>query len=492
MAKGKVGASILSIITESLYDKPIVVFREYIQNSADSLDKVGDTGNDGNLSAQIWMDKNDLFFLDNGTGINFDKFPNAMIDIANSGKTKTKSIGYKGIGRLSGIPYCSALSFINIIDYKERVFQEYDINCDKYREIQKSDTYRDLDFVPLMELIGGLVDTPDIDGIISVINKYDDLFANRNTGFLVVLKDISTVLKSVIDDEHFLDNLGWLLPVPFLPELVTQSIENANSYELFAELMTKSAPNSEETIPAKSFDIFYNSNKIHRPLKGDMLRKYLCKSNLDQYAICVHAFSNKKIEIKKENPFSGIRIYIDNMLLCDENELIPALQQYGLIRQGSIFEVIQAVRGIGAMIYITDKVNISANARRTFIDVTDGDSFRFLDLIGEFVNSIFKARYALSRYDAAKRKEDTENEKLNSLKETALQSLESLAHSEIVLEPDEIPVAFEDLSKTEQKRVIKSVIDKELRLNVKTYLSQTEEYNPETCFSDFKTWLGAN
>ena len=125
MVKGKVGASILSIITESLYDKPIVVFREYIQNSADALDKVGDTGNDGNLSAQIWMDKNDLFFLDNGTGIDSDKFPNAMIDIANSGKTKTKSIGYKGIGRLSGIPYCSALSFINIIDYKNRVFQEF-------------------------------------------------------------------------------------------------------------------------------------------------------------------------------------------------------------------------------------------------------------------------------------------------------------------------------------------------------------------------------
>jgi len=32
-----VGAGILNIITESLYDNPIVVFREYVQNSIDSI-----------------------------------------------------------------------------------------------------------------------------------------------------------------------------------------------------------------------------------------------------------------------------------------------------------------------------------------------------------------------------------------------------------------------------------------------------------------------
>lgn len=32
-----VGTGILSVITESLYDNPIVVFREYVQNSVDSI-----------------------------------------------------------------------------------------------------------------------------------------------------------------------------------------------------------------------------------------------------------------------------------------------------------------------------------------------------------------------------------------------------------------------------------------------------------------------
>jgi len=493
MAKGTVGAGIVSIITESLYDKPIVVFREYIQNAVDALDIADSVENGGDFFAKIWMSDNSLLFLDNGTGIKSDRFQQTMKSIADSGKTKTENLGYKGIGRLSGIPYCSKLSFINIIDYGKRNFQEYTIDCNKYREMQKSDTYHDLDFDALMSHIGELVESPNIADILSATREHGDLFTNRNTGFLVVLKNITLVLKNVIDDEQFQNDLGWLLPVPFFPELVTSSAGNDRNYELFAELACPNPLDKDASIPAKSFHIFYNGEPIYRPLKNNMLRTYLCKSNLEQYAVCVHTFSNRKIELDRKNPFSGIRIYIDNMLLCDENELIPALQQYGLIRH-STYEVLQSVRGIGAMIFIIDKVNISANARRTFIDVTDEDALNFLELIGEFIDSIFKARYALSGYDSAKRKEDTDNEKLSNLRMNALQSLEILARSDITLEVEEKPepVEFDSLSKTEQKRIVKNTITKELNSQIKKYLSQIEDCNPDTCFSDFKIWLSAN
>ena len=45
-------------------------------------------------------------FLDNGKGIKTDDFCNEMIKIGNSSKKRTKNLGYKGIGRLSGVPYC--------------------------------------------------------------------------------------------------------------------------------------------------------------------------------------------------------------------------------------------------------------------------------------------------------------------------------------------------------------------------------------------------
>ena len=496
MIKGTVGAGILSIITESLYDKPIVVFREYVQNSVDALSKTEAIGDANDLSVKIWANNNNtaLFFLDNGTGIQSDKFQDAMKTIANSGKIKTENIGYKGIGRLSGIPYCKTLSFVNIIDYSQCKFQKYDIDCSAYGEIQKSDSFHDLDFDMLMSKIGTLESDPNCKNILKIIEAHADLFADRNTGFLVMLKDISTVLKSVIEDEQFIDNLSWLLPAPFSSEVLSQSFEDTNSSELFEELMTQSIMGDSNSIPAKSYNIFFENEQLYRPLANNMFRKYLCKSDLGQYAVCVHAFSNKKIEIDRKNPFSGIRVYIDNMLLCDENELIPALQQYGLVQRGSISELIQSVRGIGAMIYITDKINISANARRTFIDVTDEDSINFLRLIGEFVDSIFKARYALSGYEAAKRKGDIEDEKLVKAKEDATQSLRILARDNISLEEEDSPahIEFDKLPKTEQKRLIKNSINKELNLAVKRYLSQIEDCDIETCFENFRTWFKAN
>lgn len=483
--KGTVGASIVSIITESLYDKPIIVFREYIQNAADALENAKQNRASDILSAHIWIDNNSLFFLDNGTGIGPTEFETKMTSIASSGKIKTENIGYKGIGRLSGLSYCNNLTFINIIDYANTQFQEYSINGEKYSTERDRESFKGMTFQELMAKIGTLNSSPNVNRIKSIIGKRQSLFASRNTGFLVILEDITPVLNNTIKSEDFLDNLKWLLPVPFSSELKEQR-------ELFDSLGTEPAFEKGSSVPAKYYNIFYNDSPIERPLSSNMLRKYLCRCNMDQYAVCVHAFSNKKIEIERNNPFSGIRIYIDNMLLCDENELIPALQQYGLTNHG-LYELIQTVKGIGAMIYIVDKVNISANARRTFIDVTDEDSLCFLRLLAEFVNNIYQARYALSGYASAKRKEETTHDKLSDLKSKALKSLETLARDEIVIdeEPEEAN-DFDSLSISEKKRIIKNRISKEINSAIKRYLAQTDEFDPDTCFIDFKTWLDAN
>ncbi len=476
--KGIVGASIVSIITESLYDKPIVVFREYIQNAADAMAVIKPSDS---LVAHIWQRDNNLFFLDNGCGINSQSFENKMINIAHSGKSKDKNIGYKGIGRLSGLPYCKNLVFINIVDFQNAVFQEYRIDGDKYLSVRNNESFNQMSFQELMSEIGTLIQTPDPDQIKSIIGEYATIFSSQNTGFLVILEQISPVLQNTINESDFFSNLSWLLPVPFE--------DNIKDSEPFSSLSREAAFDTNPVVPARSFNIWFENNQIKRPLNSDMLRTYLCKSNLEKYAVCVHAFSNKKIAIDKNNPFSGIRIYIDNMLLCDENELIPALQQYGLTNHGA-YELIQTVKGIGAMIYIVDKVNISANARRTFIDITDDDSLNFLKLLGEFVDHIYVARYALSDYHSARAKEDVEKEKISSLREKARKSLENLASSEITIEEEEEkPTDFQSLSITEKKRLIKNRISKEINTALKRYLSQVEEFNPDTCFDDFKIWL---
>ncbi len=479
-----VGANIVSIITESLYDKPIVVFREYIQNSVDAFSNVSTECNSSTLGARIWLHGRDLYFLDNGTGIKHEEFASKMLDIANSNKIKTLNIGYKGIGRLSGLSYCKKLCFINILDYKNSSFQSFTIDGEKYNQIKKSKDFNSMSFTNLMSKIGSF----DYDNSMNSIDnkKIGNLFSERNSGFLVVLKGIKDVLYSTIKDKKFIDSLGWLLPVPFSDEF-----NNHELHELFESLSYEPAFESS-VIPAKAFDIYYENEKIIRPIRTDMLRKYTCKCNLEKYAVCMHTFSNNKIVIDNKNSFSGIRVYIDNMLLCDENELVPALQQYGLTDH-SLYELIQTTKGIGAMIYIVDKLNISPNARRTFIDVTDNDALDFLNLIGEFVNNVYMARYALSNYNSIKRKNETTEEKLIASKKKALEALEILAQDKITM-PEDSPqdVSFDSLNATEKKRIIKSKISKEINSLIKRYLTQTEVFYPDTCFDDFKTWLDAN
>lgn len=137
MSTENVGAGILNIITESLYDKPIVVFREYVQNSVDSFMKAMRNHKEIKLYCKIWNEDKNLYFLDNGNGVEGKDFFEEMKHIAYSGKKRTINIGYKGIGRLSGISYCKELMFVNIISYKENSYQIYNIDCQEYNKIKK-------------------------------------------------------------------------------------------------------------------------------------------------------------------------------------------------------------------------------------------------------------------------------------------------------------------------------------------------------------------
>lgn len=481
MSDSNVGAGILSIITESLYDNPIVVFREYVQNSIDSIYRHSEDIN--KCEIKIWNSDNNLFFLDNGRGIDKERFKDEMIKIGASSKKKQRNLGYKGIGRLSGVPYCKELIFVNIYDYANNKAQIYKIDGKLYEKIKNEEESSSLSFTELMGVIGTYKDCfrlKDNQDISYAVQKYDELLKASNTGFLVFLHDTSKVLNNTIENKDFFEDLRWLLPVDF-----DEDLYNSDQKELFQEL-TKEARN--EVIPARSCRIFYNDEPILRPIQKDMLRDYVCKCNF-KYAVGFHTFKKDKIAIDKKNCFSGIKIYIDNMLLCDENELLQNLEHYGLLTH-TLNGQLQSVKGIGAMIYITDKVNISANARRTFIEVTDNDSLEFLRMLAEFVNTIYDTRYALSNYVSAKSKQQAGNERLEQLRVNALENLKKLAKEdvELIVEPDD---DFSNKSVTEKKKIIKRKISNQLNANLKEYLKQvnTDIVSLENVYQDFLRWI---
>lgn len=483
MSENNVGAGILSIITESLYDNPIVVFREYVQNSIDSILK---RSQNDDCEIKIWQSNDNLFFLDNGQGIPEDVFYSEMRKIGASSKKKHQNLGYKGIGRLSGVPYCEKLSFINIRDFTNDKAQLFSIDNSRYEALKSNDGYSTLSFSDLMDQIEERNESANLKNCVIDYNEaqqYLKIIEKTNTGFLVVLENISSVLKNTIENNGFLKDLQWLLPVDF-----DDNLYDSNQKELFKDLTTASDSN---VVPVKCCRIYYGDEQILRPIQKEMLRDYVCKNNF-KYATGFHSFKGDRILIDKSNPFSGIRIYIDNMLLCDENELLQNLDNYGLLSH-TLNGQLQSVKGIGAMIYITDKVNISANARRTFIEVTDNDSLEFLKLLAEFVNTIYDTRYALSNYASAKVKQAVDAQKLNDLKETALVNLKKLAKENI-----EIPIdtaaenEFEMMSIAEKKRAIKSKISFNLDKKLKEYLKGLDIYDLQNAYENFFEWLQEN
>ena len=478
MLDNSVGAGILSIITESLYDNPIVVFREYVQNSVDSI-----FSQEQNklYEIKIWTSGRDLFFLDNAKGIAEDNFQKEMIKIGDSNKRKQKNLGYKGIGRLSGVPYCDKLYFVNILSYSDKKAQLYIIDNLLYVKIKNELQESNMCFSELMDKIGKYSD--DINSnewIFDELEKYSDVLSKTNTGFFVVMKNISQVLETMINSDDFEKKLQWLLPVDFNDELYT-----SDKKELFQEL-TKSEP--DRLAPIRFCDIFFNDKKILRPITTAMFRHYVCKNNF-KYAVGFHTFNSDKLVIDKQD-FTGIHVYVDNMLLCTEEELLRSLDSYGLLSHTYNGQV-QSVRCIGAMIYITDKVNISANARRTFIEVTDNDSLEFLKLLAEFVNTIYDTRYALSNYASAKNKQDKNSQKLSELRREAIENLRKLAKEDVEL-PEETEVEFEALSSTEKKRMVKKKIVSYCDGKIKAFINEINSYNLDSVIDEFRKWIQKN
>ena len=497
MATKTVGAGILNIITESLYDKPIVVFREYAQNSVDSFDKIRELVREKKLSVNLeklesrfWLKDQNLYFLDNGKGIDPNEFQNQMKSIGHSTKKRSLNKGYKGIGRLSGISYCKKLIFVNICSFKSQEFQSFTIDCQNYNQIKNSDEYSQLSFDELMLKIGLYDDKISIDSnkIEKILNSYQSLFEQNDTGFLVIMDEINFVLSNVIQEKNFINDISWLLPVNFQDEL----LDDPQLGPLFSEL---SASNNTEYSPANFYNFYYNNSRIVRPISLSMIRPYTCRFDL-KYAIGFINFSSDRIAIIKGNSLSGIRIYIDNILLCDENEFLPILSNLGLIDH-SANELIQSVRGIGAIIYVTDKTSISTNARRTFIEITDAGSIEFLTLLAEFVKKIYSARYALSKYTSLKNKIATDSEiskdTLENLKTIANQALSELAKEKIVLNDQLDPeIPFQDLSLTEKKQIIRKFITKQTNDDIRDYLKSVNDPLGYTeSYEDYVIWVSS-
>lgn len=108
-----IGKYTLESLTTGMYVDPLILFREYIQNAADSIDEAIKEGiiTREDSFIKLTLKSNEIVIEDNGTGIKGEEAYKILTDIGNSKKRFTSNKGFRGIGRLSGLSYCEKLVF---------------------------------------------------------------------------------------------------------------------------------------------------------------------------------------------------------------------------------------------------------------------------------------------------------------------------------------------------------------------------------------------
>lgn len=114
-AEVQVGKYTLESLTTGMYSDPKIVYREYIQNSVDSLENAVRQGiieQSGMCIDIIVSEENSRISIrDNGTGIKSSETQATLMNVGNSKKRNANNRGFRGIGRLGGMSYCDTLIF---------------------------------------------------------------------------------------------------------------------------------------------------------------------------------------------------------------------------------------------------------------------------------------------------------------------------------------------------------------------------------------------
>ena len=112
----KIGKDVIESLTLGMYEDCRFIFREYIQNAADQVDKAVKSSllerGEEEIHIQIDRDKRIIMVEDNATGIPQDRVMPILRNVAHSTKKRGVDKGFRGIGRLGGLGYCSKLTFV--------------------------------------------------------------------------------------------------------------------------------------------------------------------------------------------------------------------------------------------------------------------------------------------------------------------------------------------------------------------------------------------
>lgn len=235
-----VGKNFLENLTVAMYENSFTVYREFVQNAADSIDKAITSGleelNNLYIDISIEYTKRRISVYDNACGIPMREFEKKMLDVADSDKDRDTEKGFRGIGRLAGLGYCDKL-----------VFKTTSKGEDKKSVII-------WDGVKLRQIVDDPNQHPSSEELIETITeiKYEPADVEEHF-FEVIMEDVIFESDDLLDEEQVIKYLQAVAPVPYA------------NYFIFSSKIQEFAEQNKFKID--EYTISVNGNQLFKPYK---------------------------------------------------------------------------------------------------------------------------------------------------------------------------------------------------------------------------------
>jgi molecular chaperone HtpG len=215
-----------------------IMYREYIQNSCDSIRALIQPGllnkNEARINIDIDKQKRFIEISDNGGGIPRNMFESKMKDIANSAKDASDNMGFRGIGHLIGLAYCAKVQFIS------KAYGETDECIATYDAKKMQAMLNEKTNYSVNEVIDSIF---KLEFSKNSVNKEEHYFK-------VLLINISDERDDLLDIADIRDFLSFVSPVPY------------SSSFIFAPVIKKHA--EELASPIEEYNIYINHQQIFK------------------------------------------------------------------------------------------------------------------------------------------------------------------------------------------------------------------------------------
>ncbi len=302
-----IGKNVLENLTTSMYADSKIIYREYIQNSADAIDNAIKAGllqkDEAFIDIEIDKKNRNIVIKDNATGISKNEFVKLLSDIANSTKDRTENKGFRGIGRLAGLAFCEKFVF------------ESSYSGEKVKSIMSWDAKRLRNILYNRDIhieAGELIEK-----VIEVTEKIED--ANEHY-FYVKLENINEENSDLLDVEIIREYLEEVAPVAYKNTFIfkNQIHDYANKEKfLIDEYMV--IVNGEHIYKNYKSDLYNKNGDIIDKIIGIQFEKI--EQNGVLYGWFWYGLCSFQGQLTKNNKMRGIRLRKGNIQIGESNTL---------------------------------------------------------------------------------------------------------------------------------------------------------------------------